>query len=197
LGVDSVHAPQFVLASASPRRRDLLTAAGFEFTVEPADVDETVRDGEPAEHYVRRLAEAKAMAVVGRVTLPVLAADTIVVVDGHILGKPRDASDAGRMLRRLSGRPHDVMTGVSLARPSYPQCDTYVATTAVEFAAMSDDEIDWYVRSGEPMDKAGAYAIQGLASRFVTRIAGSYSNVVGLPVSLVYGMCSKAGILLS
>jgi len=131
----------------------------------------------------------------------VLAADTVVVVDGHILGKPQDSADAMRMLRMLSGRTHQVLTGVALmsvgSAGSMDAIETSVEVTDVEFAVLDQAEIDWYVSTGEPWDKAGAYAIQGLASRFVTRIEGSYSNVVGLPISLVYAMCTRAGILLS
>jgi septum formation protein len=178
---------RLILASASPRRAELLRAAGFEFDITPSHVDESVRPGEAPEEYVCRIAEAKARAV-----LPaaddriVLAADTTVVVDDHILGKPRDAEDAARMLRLLSGREHEVLTGVAVARGDRLQ--TAMASTSVEFARLSDDEIAWYIASGEPADKAGAYAVQGFASRFVARIDGSYSNVVGLPVAIVYQM---------
>ncbi len=178
---------RLLLASASPRRADLLRAAGYEFDVVPADVDESVLPREGPEAYVRRVSEAKAAAVAskaqGRI---VLAADTVVVVDGEILGKPVDAADAARMLRLLSGRGHEVLTGVTIVGEG--QILTNTATSAVELAHLSPAEIDWYVATGEPMDKAGAYAIQGLASRFVVRIEGSYSNVVGLPVALVSAM---------
>jgi septum formation protein len=175
----------------------LLRAAGFDFDVLTADVDESLRDGESAEAYVTRLAEAKARAVIDRAAgRPALGADTVVVCGQEILGKPADAADAKRMLRVLSGRTHVVMTGVCLAGPT-GDCITDVATTAVEFGPLSDEEIDWYVASGEPSDKAGAYAIQGLASRFVTAISGSYTNVVGLPVALVYDLCKNARILIS
>lgn len=185
---------RLVLASQSPRRAELLRAAGIDFDVIVADVDETVQPGEPPDAYVRRLAEAKARAVAARVgDRPVLGADTTVVVDGKILGKPADEADAWRMLRLLAGRTHQVMTGVSLVIRT--RAATEVAVTDVEFAPLSDEEIDWYIASGEPMDKAGAYAVQGLASRFVTRLDGSYSNVVGLPVALVYAMCVAAGLL--
>lgn len=173
-----------LLASASPRRAELLRAAGFEFDVQPANADESVHPGETPDSYVRRVAEAKARAVLpfadNRV---VLAADTTVVVDSHMLAKPENDADAARMLRLLSGRRHEVLTGVTLATPK--RMLTRVDTTIVEFAALSDEDIAWYVASGEPIDKAGAYGVQGLASRFVTRIEGSYSNVVGLPVALV------------
>ncbi|HXH23717.1 MAG TPA: Maf family protein [Vicinamibacterales bacterium] len=191
-------AVQLVLASASPRRAELLRAAGIGFRVHPADVDETIHPGEPAEVYVRRIAAAKARVVVEQCAgEPVLAADTAVVVDGRILGKPADAADARRMLRLLSGRSHQVLTGVTLIVPFARAEDTRVAVTTVEFAPLSDEEIEWYVASSEGMDKAGAYAVQGLASRWVTRIDGSYANVVGLPVALVYVMCREAGILIS
>ena len=192
-----------------------MRAACIDFDAIGADVDESVVPGESPEQHVRRLAESKARAVLSRAgQTPVLAADTVVVVDGEMLGKPVDESDARRMLRLLSGRQHEVMTGVclaNLARPAeaghYDRPDgpakaghyvaAAVAVTMVEFAPLSDAEIDWYVGSGEPADKAGAYGVQGLASRFVTRIDGSYSNVVGLPVAVVYRLCKAAGLLIS
>lgn len=189
-----------ILASASPRRAELLAAAGIAFDVRPAHIDERIRPGENAASYAGRVAEEKARAVhanaAGR---PVLAADTVVVIDGQVLGKPADADDAKRMLRMLSGRAHQVLTAVVLAGSGSGPASLLTGTevTTVEFALLNKAEIEWYVASGEPSDKAGAYAIQGLASRFVTRIDGSYSNVVGLPVALVYAMCSRAGILLS
>ena len=184
-----------MLASASPRRADLLRAAGIDFDVVVADVDESIRPGESPSDYVRRLAEAKAVRVRQQATeRPVLGADTVVVVGQEILGKPDDAADAARMLRLLSGRSHIVLTGVALIGTGR---HTDVATTVVEFAALNETEIAAYVASGEPMDKAGAYAIQGLASRFVTAIEGSYSNVVGLPVALVYDLCKREGLLVS
>jgi len=173
-----------VLASKSPRRAELLAAAGFDFIVRTAEIDETpLPDEAPADH-VLRLAEEKGAAVDAGPGETVLAADTIVVLDGAILGKPRDPRDAERMLRGLSGRRHDVLTGVSLRAGD--RVVTRVASTAVWFAPLPENVIRWYVDSGEPMDKAGAYGIQGLASRFVERIEGSYSNVVGLPVELVH-----------
>jgi septum formation protein len=191
---------RLVLASASPRRADLLRAAGFTFETLPVDVDETVRRGEPAEAYVRRLAVEKAARAwdrfdsdhgpaEGRADLSngavvVIGADTVVVVDGDILGKPRDAVEAERMIRRLSGRRHEVMTGVSILGAGIERgC---IETTVVECVAMTDADVSWYVASGEGRDKAGAYAIQGLASRFMPRIVGSYANVVGLPVHAVF-----------
>lgn len=184
-----------VLASASPRRAELLRAAGIDFQVIVANVDETLHPGEPPEAYAVRVAAAKAEAVrVQAHGRAVLGADTVVVVDEHILGKPADAADARRMLALLSGRAHDVLTAVVVLPPDGGS-HREVERTVVEFAALTTDEISWYVASGEPMDKAGAYAIQGLASRFVTRIAGSYSNVVGLPVARVYQMLRRAGRL--
>ena len=170
------------------------------FEVAPANIDEAVLPGETPDAHVRRLAEAKARAVfAGAPGRPVLGADTVVVVEGQILGKPADDADAARMLRLLSGRSHEVLTGVCLVGPAEAghYVRTEVALTAVEFARLTEAEVAWYVASGEAADKAGAYAIQGLASRFATRIQGSYSNVVGLPVALVYDLCKRAGILIS
>jgi septum formation protein len=180
-----------VLASASPRRAELLRAAGFEFDVVVADVDESIRAGESPQTYVRRLAAEKSAAVLSlsRRDAIILGADTAVVVDGDILGKPRDDEDAAAMLARLSGRRHQVMTGVSL------RCGAYevgrVEITDVDFVRLTDADVDWYVKSGEGRDKAGAYAIQGLASRFIPRIEGSYSNVVGLPIACVVELITE------
>ena len=187
-----------ILASASPRRADLLREAGIDVEIQPAHVNEDVEPGETPEGYVRRVADAKGQAVSQR--MPdrfVLAADTAVVVDGQILGKPSNAEDAARMLRLLSGRSHLVVSGVCLIKNGAPAVTTEVETTVVEFAGLLPAEIAWYVASGESMDKSGGYGIQGLASRFVTRITGSYTNVVGLPIAVVYRMCMKAGLLLS
>ncbi|MEY4634470.1 MAG: hypothetical protein RJA55_268 [Acidobacteriota bacterium] len=173
-----------ILASRSPRRSELLAAAGIAFEVLAADIDETPRDGEAPGAYVERLAIEKARAVLAlRPDATVLGADTTVTIDGLILGKPVDASEAAAMLRRLRGRPHDVFTGVALVSADGVQ--SAVELTRVWFDSMTDEDISWYVESGEPVDRAGAYAIQGLASRFIPRIEGSYSNVVGLPVALV------------
>ena len=189
---------RLILASASPRRADLLREAGIDVEVQPADVDEDVIPHELPEAYVRRVAEAKGRAISGRAPGRfVLAADTAVVVDREILGKPSHPEDAARMLRLLSGRMHRVVSGVCLLRDCLPAVETVVEVSMVEFAALLPAEIEWYVASGESMDKAGGYGIQGLASRFVTRIEGSYSNVVGLPVAVVYRMCTEAGLLLS
>jgi septum formation protein len=208
---------RLVLASASPRRAELLRTAGIDFDVLIANVDESIRPEETPAQHVARLAEEKALRVLPQAARrPVLGADTVVLVDGQILGKPADAADAARMLRMLSGRQHQVMTGVALIPepakagphdrilPAGAHALPYdaivmsdgIEVTTVEFASLSDPEIAGYIASGEPLDKAGAYAIQGLASRFVTRIEGSYSNVVGLPVALVYDLCKRAGLLI-
>jgi septum formation protein len=173
-----------ILASQSPRRRELLDAAGIPYTVRASNIDEAVRDGEDAVAYVRRMAAEKAGAVTAAPDDIVLAADTTVVCDDQILGKPGDADDARRMLRLLSGNIHSVITGICLRQDNV----TVLAheETEVWFAPLAPEEIDAYVATGEPMDKAGAYAIQGIASRYIPRIEGSYSNVVGLPVSLVW-----------
>jgi septum formation protein len=186
---------RIVLASASPRRAELLRAAGIEFDVMPAHLDETAHAEEAPDVYVRRIADEKARAIAARVTnRVVLAADTTVVVNGAMLAKPDDDEDAKRMLRLLSGRVHEVLTAVALHRgPRLSAPHVAISRTTVEFATLSEEEIAWYVSTGEPRDKAGAYAIQGYASRFVTRIAGSYSNVVGLPIALVYEMLEALG----
>lgn len=205
-----------MLASASPRRADLLRAAGFTFETLPVEVDEAVRQGEAADVYVRRLAVEKAARAWeilagdrgpaeaghylrndaardgvlgdsrggGAGDIVVLGADTAVVVDGEIMGKPHDAADAERMIRCVSGRRHQVMTGLSLRNGSGERGG--VETTTVECLTLTEADVSWYVASGEGRDKAGAYAIQGLAARFVTGIEGSYANVVGLPVHVVF-----------
>jgi septum formation protein len=202
-----------ILASASPRRQELLRSAGISFAVQPADIDETPLAAEAPRDCAERLAREKALAVFRiRPQEYVLGADTIVVVDGMILGKPRNAGEAGRMLRLLSGRAHAVITGVcvvgkTVARGSRPvaseaapeadeqNVQTASETTLVTMCELSEDEIRDYVATGEPMDKAGAYAIQGIASRWIPRIEGDYSNVVGLPVALVYRMLRKLGAI--
>jgi septum formation protein len=173
-----------VLASRSPRRRDILQQAGIPFRIQPADVDETPLPGEAARDYVIRIAHAKAVAVTSAPGEIVLAADTTVSIHGEILAKPLDAADARRMLNLLSGQRHEVLTGICLRSPARLIEDC--AETSVWFAPLSPQEIADYAASGEPMDKAGAYAIQGLAAKFIQRIEGCYFNVMGLPVALVY-----------
>lgn len=175
---------RLVLASASPRRRRLLASVGLDFDVVPADVDESVVPGETPATYVARLSQEKAAAVARRVgaNAVVLAADTTVDIDGRILEKPVDAADARRMLRLLSGTVHLVHTGVTV-RSSSDRVDTVVAETAVRFVEMTDELVDWYVGTGEPFDKAGAYAIQGAGGALVERIEGSVTNVIGLPLA--------------
>ena len=184
-------AARIVLASQSPRRAELLRAAGIAFTTAAADLDETPREGEPPEVYVERLAVEKAQAVAaGHPDAFVLGADTTVVVGGRILGKPLDADDAAGMLRLLAGRSHEVLTGVALV--GLAGVTSAVDRTTVWFTPMTEADIHWYVASGEPMDKAGAYGIQGLASRFVSRVEGSYTSIVGLPVELVVALLTQA-----
>lgn len=183
-----------ILASASPRRAELLTSAGFTFEVAPADVDETPRPNEAPEPYALRVARAKAAAAAAREAPDgagghagpntILAADTVVVAHGEILGKPADSLDATRMLRLLSNGVHQVHTAVVVRRASDER--SAVVTTRVRFLPLSEAEIAWYVASGEPAGKAGAYAIQGRGARFIDGIEGSWSNVVGLPIATVY-----------
>lgn len=174
-----------VLASQSPRRREILMFAGIPFVVRPAGIPEIRREGERADAYVQRLALEKARAVTREPGEIVLAADTTVVIDeDSVLEKPADAEDARRMLKALSGRPHRVLTGICLLGAGIEVID--IAVTRVCFAALSDSEIDDYVATGEPMDKAGGYAIQGRAAKFVESIDGCYFNVMGLPVAIVY-----------
>jgi len=183
-----------VLASASPRRQELLRNAGILFEIQPAHVPEDPRPGEQAKDCAERLAREKALAVAKeRPRDIVLGADTVVVVDGQILGKPLDVADAGRMLRMLSGREHQVITGVCVVANG--QSSVANETTAVTMSEISENEIADYVATGEPMDKAGAYAIQGVASRWIPRIEGDYSNVVGLPVALVWRMLRDTALL--
>jgi septum formation protein len=181
-----------VLASSSPRRAELLRAAGIPFVIRTAAIDETRETDEAPAVYVRRLALAKARAVPAAPHELVLGADTVVVAGQACLGKPADAADAGAMLRQLAGRSHEVLTGVALVRAGEPVA-VDVAATRVTFAALTDADVAWYVASPEPYDKAGGYAVQGLASRFVTAIEGSYANVVGLPVELVCRLVGAAG----
>lgn len=202
---------RLILASASPRRRELLAQAGFTFEVRPADVNEDPVPGEDPISYVVRLARDKAQAVFNELSkvgapgpdpetwestnslsLIVLGADTTVTLDGDILGKPVDAADASRMLRMLSGRTHRVITGVAVA--SAKGTEVAAEVTSVRFVALSDEEITSYVAAGQPMDKAGAYGIQGLAAKWIPRIEGCYFNVVGLPLALVTTMLEANGL---
>jgi len=181
-----------VLASASPRRRELLTQAGYTFTVHPAHVPEDPLPGEAPIPYVTRLAREKAEAVFRELStktpgpLQVVGADTTVTLDNQILAKPEDPADAARILRLLSGRSHHVITGVAVVTAGSTEVAAEV--TAVRFLSLSDAEIESYVSTGEPMDKAGAYAIQGRAARWIPRVEGCYFNVVGLPLALVAAM---------
>ncbi|MEW6208753.1 MAG: Maf family protein [Acidobacteriota bacterium] len=185
---------KIILASGSPRRRELLSSIGLEFEIDPDDVDERLHWGEAPADYIIRLARAKVIGAAARHEAGlVLGADTTVVIDGCVLGKPADDEDGRRMLRLLSGRWHSVMTGVSVydietRREAYDYSET-----RVRFAEMSEEEIDWYISTGEHRDKAGAYAIQGRASLFVEGIEGNYHNVVGLPVRLVYRLAKDVG----
>jgi len=184
--------PKLVLASGSPRRVEILRTVGWPFETLAVDIDEARAPGEGAVRYVERLAREKAEAVgshpPGQL---VLGADTVVLVDNEILGKPRDEEEARRMLRLLRGRWHEVLTGVALLNGENSGSVVAHEVTQVRFAEMSDDEIDWYVATGEPMDKAGGYAIQGLGSRFIEGINGDYFNIVGLPVRLLYKLIQK------
>jgi len=189
-----------VLASASPRRRELLKNAGIPFIVQPSTIPELPWEGEAPQACAERLAREKALDVFRlRPQDFVLGADTIVIVNGQILGKPHDVADAARMLRLLVGRTHQVTTGVCLMRPDdkgrSSVDDTRSETTRVTMSGLNEDDIRSYIATGEPMDKAGAYAIQGIASRWISQIEGDYFNVVGLPVSLVYRMLQENGAL--
>jgi septum formation protein len=188
-----MNAADLVLASASPRRAELLRTAGISFTVRVADVDERRLSGESPHDYVLRLSQEKAAAAARPGEL-VLGADTTVVIGDETAGKPLDQQDAVRMLSALSGTWHEVLTAVSLIHNGRVLSD--VAITRVKFAPLSQAEIDWYVATDEPFDKAGAYAIQGLASLFIERIEGSYANVVGLPVQIVYELSRQMGFRL-
>ncbi len=186
---------KLILASASPRRAEILRSAGLQFTVLSSAVDETPMPSEVPQDLVRRLALAKAELVAARALGPaiVIAADTLVVLEGAILGKPRTSEDARQMLAKLSGRTHSVMTGVALIRLPDAERREFIETTQVHFASVSNEEIVKYLASGEPFDKAGAYAIQGLGGRFVPRIDGCYFNVVGLPLARLYHELSLLG----
>ena len=183
---------RLLLASTSPRRAEILGALGIPFDLSPADVDETILPAEPGRSAAARLAGAKAAAAVSRHPGAwVLAADTLVLIDGVVLGKPRDDPEAAAMLRRLAGREHVVVTAVSLRRSGAPEIAT-VEESRVRIAPLDEEEIRWYVATGEPRDKAGAYAVQGLGARFIESVDGSFSNVMGLPARSVYRLLRQA-----
>jgi septum formation protein len=189
---------KLILASASPRRAEILSDAGIAFDVLVVNVDETPRAGETAEAMCRRLAGAKACAAVARLGVTgesaiIVAADTAVEIDGEILGKPASPEAAREMLGRLSGKTHRVLTALALVRLPKGATRLDLESTSVRFSALSTQEIDEYVATGEPMDKAGAYAIQGRAGRFVERVEGCYFNVVGLPLARLYRNLKELG----
>jgi septum formation protein len=184
--------PRIVLASASPRRARILRDLGVPYRVVVSDVDETLQPGEDGASAVERLARAKALAVAGDESLPVLAADTEVLLDGHILGKPEDERDALAMLRRLAGRSHEVVTGVCLVSGGVARSG--VERSLVAFAPMSDGELAWYATTGEPLDKAGGYHVDGKGALFIETVEGSPSNVTGLPVRLLLRLVREAGL---
>ena len=186
---------KFILASSSPRRRELLTSIGLDFEVIPSHVPEEYQRGEAPEEYVARLSRDKAQAIAekhpGRW---IIAADTTVLLGEELLEKPVDRADAARMLATIAGRTHIVYTGVTLQHAARGWHDTRVAESEVRMLPLSAAEIDWYVKTGEPLDKAGAYAVQGIGAMFIESIHGSYTNVVGLPLALLFQMLRKAGI---
>jgi septum formation protein len=184
--------PRIVLASASPRRARILRELGVPYRVVVSHVDEALQPGEDGAAAVERLARAKALAVASAETLPVLAADTEVLLDGHVLGKPEDERAAAAMLRRLAGRSHEVVTGVCLASRGVARSG--VERSSVVFAPMSDDELVWYAATGEPLDKAGGYHVDGKGALFIETVSGSPSNVAGLPVRLLLRLVREAGI---
>ena len=194
---------RLILASASPRRRELLAQAGYTFEVRPAHVNEDPRGDEEPIAYVVRLAREKAQSVLAEISfrssapphVAVLGADTTVTLDGHILAKPENTADAARMLRMLSGRTHRVITGVAVATAE--RTEVAAEVTGVQFLTLNEEEIAAYIATGEPMDKAGAYGIQGLAAKWIPRVEGCYFNVVGLPLALVTTMLEQASSAVS
>jgi septum formation protein len=186
---------KLILASASVRRAEILHDAGLSFAVLSSAVDETPLPGEAPAELVQRLADAKAELVAARAVAPaiIIAADTEVVLDGHVLGKPRTSEDARQMLTKLSGRTHSVLTGVTLVRLPDAERRSFVETTYVHFAPIPEEEITRYLASGEPFDKAGSYAIQGRAGRYVPRIEGCYFNIVGLPLARLWQSLKELG----
>ncbi|HEX4966839.1 MAG TPA: Maf family protein [Thermoanaerobaculia bacterium] len=184
--------PVLTLASGSPRRRELLAGLGLRFTVRAADLDETPGAGEPPEETVLRLAREKAAARAEPGEL-VLAADTVVVIDGELLGKPKDPEDACSMLAKIAGREHTVLTGVALEDVDRNRRTAALERSRVRMAALTAEEIEWYVATGEPLDKAGSYAVQGIGALFVEEVHGNYTNVVGLPLPLTYRLFRELG----
>lgn len=189
----TTHSPRVILASQSPRRRDLLDLVGIVHEVLPADINEDVRAGEPADAYTERLAREKAAVIAGRhPDATIIAADTTVVVDGDILGKPSDAADARAMLRRLAGRSHTVLTALAVAHDG--RVESAVESVGVTFRPLTDEEIAQYVATGEPMDKAGAYGIQGWGATIVERVEGDYFSVMGLGLRRLVDLLARHGI---
>ncbi|MGA7225237.1 MAG: Maf family protein [Candidatus Acidiferrales bacterium] len=189
---------KLILASSSPRRAEVLRNAGFTFEIRPAPVDETRLPHQSAEAYVERVAEAKAQAAAAQARQAgepaiIIAADTTVLIDGHILEKPADAADARRMLRLLNGRTHEVLTALAVINIATAQESLHVEKTRVEIVKLSEEEIANYIATGEPFDKAGAYGIQGIAGRFAARINGCYFNVLGMPLSRLWAMLHELG----
>lgn len=186
---------KMILASSSPRRRELLTSVGIDFDVIPSNVPEQHRPGEAPEEYVARLSRDKAAAIAERHPGRwVLAADTTVLLGDQLLEKPLDADDAARMLSTIAGKTHVVYTGVTLQNLERAHRDTRVAESEVRMLPLERKDIEWYVATGEPLDKAGAYAVQGIGALFIDSVHGSYTNVVGLPLALLFQMLRKAGI---
>jgi len=184
---------QLILASSSPRRRQLLELLGLKFEVRSANIDESIQGGETPSAYVERVAMLKAVRVAMQMPQAlILGADTAVVVDGRILGKPQSPADARRMLTLLSGRSHAVLTGIALAGTDQ---SSRIVESQIDFRVLSRGEIDWYIRTGEPMDKAGAYGAQGIGSFLIQSVHGSYSNVVGLPLAETLLLLNRAGVL--
>jgi septum formation protein len=186
---------KFILASASPRRRELLASIGLDFEVLPSHVPEVHQEGEAPEEYVARLSRDKAQALASEHPARwVIAADTTVLLGDQLLEKPTDAADAARMLGLIAGKTHIVYTGVTLQNVSRDYRETRVAESEVRMLSLAPEEIEWYVRTGEPLDKAGAYAVQGIGAMFIDSIHGSYTNVVGLPLATLFQMLRKAGM---
>ena len=186
---------KFILASASPRRRELLTSIGLDFEIVPSHIPEVRADGEAPEEYVARLSREKAAAIAtSHRDRWIIAADTTVLLGEQLLEKPVDADDAKRMLATIAGRTHIVYTGVTVMNAAHDHHDTRVAESEVRMLPLDAREIEWYVATGEPMDKAGAYAVQGIGAMFIDSIHGSYTNVVGLPLALLFQMLRRAGI---